>query len=137
MGSVAKDEDVWKMYESGCSVRLLHPQRWSDPLHLMLAKLERYWKIPVGCNTYLTPPHSQGFSPHYDDIDAFIIQTEGKKHWKLHHPRDQADVLARFSSQNFSQEEVVPSVIIHYTHTPYRYMTCVYTHVLFAKVFSR
>lgn len=37
--------------------------------------------------SYLTPPGTQGFAPHYDDIEAFIIQMEGKKHWRLYHPR--------------------------------------------------
>ena len=36
---------------------------------------------------YLTPPGTQGFAPHYDDIEAFVIQLEGKKHWKLYNPR--------------------------------------------------
>ena len=36
---------------------------------------------------YLTPPGTQGFAPHYDDIEAFILQLEGKKHWKLYNPR--------------------------------------------------
>ena len=39
------------------------------------------------CHRYLTPPGSQGFAPHYDDIEAFVIQLEGKKHWKLYNPR--------------------------------------------------
>ena len=38
-------------------------------------------------NSYLTPPGSQGFAPHYDDIEAFVIQLEGKKHWRLYNPR--------------------------------------------------
>ena len=36
---------------------------------------------------YLTPPGTQGFAPHYDDIEAFILQLEGKKHWRLYSPR--------------------------------------------------
>ena len=36
---------------------------------------------------YLTPAGSQGFSPHYDDIEAFVMQLEGKKKWKLYQPR--------------------------------------------------
>ncbi len=39
----------------------------------------------VGSNAYLTPGGAlnQGFAPHYDDIEAFILQLEGYKHWKV------------------------------------------------------
>ncbi|CAI5980671.1 unnamed protein product, partial [Closterium sp. NIES-64] len=36
------------------------------------------------CNVYLTPAASQGFSPHYDDIDAFVLQVEGCKRWRCY-----------------------------------------------------
>ena len=37
--------------------------------------------------SYLTPAGTQGFAPHSDDIEAFVLQLEGKKHWKLYSPR--------------------------------------------------
>ena len=48
---------------------------------------------------YLTPAGSQGFAPHYDDIEAFVLQLEGKKHWRLYSPRNKEEVLPRFSSR--------------------------------------
>lgn len=39
-------------------------------------------------NAYLTPAGSQGFAPHYDDIDAFILQLEGRKQWKVYNCAD-------------------------------------------------
>lgn len=59
----------------------------------------------VGANVYLTPPDSQGFAPHWDDIEAFVLQLEGKKQWKLYKPRNSNEVLPRFSSKDFGQEE--------------------------------
>lgn len=53
---------------------------------------------------YLTPPDTQGFAPHYDDIEAFILQLEGKKHWKVYKPRNANEDLARLSSPNFSED---------------------------------
>ena len=74
---------------------MLHPQRWRDPLWKMLASMERFWNCSTGCNVYLTPADSQGFSPHYDDIDAFILQLEGKKRWKVYAPRSEKETLPR------------------------------------------
>ena len=41
--------------------------------------LQELFGTCVGSNTYLTPAGTQGFAPHYDDIEAFVLQLEGKK----------------------------------------------------------
>ena len=28
----------------------------------------------VGANVYLTPPGTQGFAPHWDDVEVFMLQ---------------------------------------------------------------
>lgn len=75
---------LWRRYsEEGCTIRVLHPQRWCERLHVMLAACERFWGCATGCNTYLTPPGTQGFPLHFDEIDAFVLQLEGRKTWKV------------------------------------------------------
>ena len=54
------------------------PLRVHGPMQV-LACLESCFRSAVGCNAYLTPPGSQGFAPHSDDIDAFVLQMEGSK----------------------------------------------------------
>ena len=109
---VADADSVWRRFdEEGCSLRVLHPQRWRDPLWKMLSTLERFWKCSTGCNCYLTPPDSQGFSPHFDDIDAFILQLEGKKRWRVYPPRSEDEMLPRYSSPNFTQDEIGEPVL--------------------------
>lgn len=76
---VADAATVWSLFDAGWSVRILHPQRWSDKLWQLMSALETYFGTCMGCNAYLTPKASQGFAPHWDDIDAFIVQLEGKK----------------------------------------------------------
>ena len=102
---------VWKLYEDGCSVRLLNPQTFSKNVWSLSSKLQEYFGCFVGSNIYLTPPGSQGFAPHYDDIEAFVIQLEGKKHWKLYPARDANDVLPRYSSKNLTQEELAEPIL--------------------------
>ncbi|XP_041351839.1 ribosomal oxygenase 1-like isoform X2 [Gigantopelta aegis] len=97
---------VWDYYQNGCSVRLLNPQTYSKSVWTLLAKLQEFFGCSVGANIYLTPPGTQGFAPHYDDIEAFILQLEGKKHWRLYSPRSTSEMLPRFSSDNLSQEDL-------------------------------
>lgn len=78
---------VWDFYGNGCSVRILNPQTYSSKLYVLISTLQEYFGNMVGTNLYLTPPGSQGFAPHYDDIEAFVIQIEGRKHWKLYAPK--------------------------------------------------
>lgn len=69
---------VWDFYASGCSIRLLNPQTFIPAIHSMNATLQEYFQCMTGTNVYLTPANSQGFAPHYDDIEAFVLQVEGK-----------------------------------------------------------
>uniref|UniRef100_A0A8D3DVL2 Bifunctional lysine-specific demethylase and histidyl-hydroxylase n=1 Tax=Scophthalmus maximus TaxID=52904 RepID=A0A8D3DVL2_SCOMX len=73
---------VWDFYKSGCSLRMLNPQAFSSTVWNVLSILQEQFGSMAGANVYLTPPGTQGFAPHYDDIEAFVVQLEGKKHWR-------------------------------------------------------
>ena len=105
-GSVADLATVRARFDEGCSVRLSWPQRHSDPVWAMLALLEERFGCGAGANVYHTPAGCQGFAPHWDDINAFVLQLEGEKSWRLYAPRSEAEVLPRFSSPNLAQEEL-------------------------------
>ena len=117
MHEVASAAIVMKRFKKGgCSVRILHPQRWVGEVHRLLSRLEHELRSPVGCNAYLTPPGSQGFAPHWDDIDAFVLQLEGSKRWCLYAPQDPADLLPLHSSPDFSEDELgelLLDVVLH------------------------
>ncbi|GAX11376.1 hypothetical protein FisN_22Lh049 [Fistulifera solaris] len=101
-------DDIWTHYEHGCTIRLLCPHEHSDEIQALLSTLELEWGCMVGANAYLTPPNSsQGFAPHYDDIEAFCLQLEGKKRWKVYAPLNPGSVLPRFSSSDFKEEDLV------------------------------
>lgn len=80
-GAVVTSKFVWEKFREGCSLRMPCPQKFSDRLHQLLAALEEEFGCMVGSNVYLTPPRNQGFAPHWDDIEAFLLQVrrpEGK-----------------------------------------------------------
>ncbi|XP_009643839.2 ribosomal oxygenase 1 [Egretta garzetta] len=102
---------VWDFYQNGCSLRLLFPQVFSPTVWHFLSILQEHFGSMAGANTYLTPPGTQGFAPHYDDIEAFVLQLEGKKHWRVYRPRTDAEVLPQFSSANLTQAELGEPVL--------------------------
>lgn len=102
---------VWDYYQRGCSVRLLNPQTYSHTMWKLNSTLQEFFGSCVGANVYLTPPGTQGFAPHYDDIEAFVLQLEGKKRWKLYFPRNEKEILPRFSSGNFKAEEISDPIL--------------------------
>ena len=104
---------VWtrRFGEERRSVRLLHPQTRCDATWKILATLERYFECACGCNVYVTPANSQGFAPHYDDIDAFVLQIEGAKRWRVYEPFED-ETHPRTSSRNFTQEEIATQRVV-------------------------
>lgn len=97
---------VWDYFSNGCSLRMLNPQTFHYPVWQVLAAMQDYMGSFCGANIYLTPAETQGFAPHWDDIEAFIIQLEGKKRWRVYKPRNKSEMLPRFSSTNLSQNEI-------------------------------
>ncbi|MBD2530120.1 hypothetical protein H6G97_11280 [Nostoc flagelliforme FACHB-838] len=71
-------------YHQGNTIILegLH-ERWKS-ISIFSRHLESFFNHPVNVNMYLTPRNSQGFSPHFDTHDVFILQVEGKKHWRIY-----------------------------------------------------
>ncbi|XP_060090478.1 ribosomal oxygenase 2 [Heteronotia binoei] len=68
------------------TIQFHQPQRFKDELWRIQEKLECFFGSLVGSNVYITPPGSQGLPPHYDDVEVFILQLEGEKHWQLYQP---------------------------------------------------
>ncbi|NXO56242.1 RIOX2 oxygenase, partial [Aramus guarauna] len=68
------------------TVQFHQPQRFKEELWKIQEKLECYFGSLVGSNVYITPQGSQGLPPHYDDVEVFILQVEGEKHWRLYKP---------------------------------------------------
>ncbi|XP_063080876.1 ribosomal oxygenase 2 isoform X2 [Cavia porcellus] len=68
------------------TIQFHQPQRFKDELWKIQEKLECYFGSLVGSNVYITPAGSQGLPPHYDDVEVFILQLEGEKHWRLYTP---------------------------------------------------
>jgi lysine-specific demethylase/histidyl-hydroxylase NO66 len=61
-------------------------QLW-EPVGLFCAAVEEELHHPVSVNLYMTPPGAQGFKAHFDIMDAFVLQVEGSKVWRVRGPQ--------------------------------------------------
>uniref|UniRef100_A0A3B4A8N0 Bifunctional lysine-specific demethylase and histidyl-hydroxylase n=1 Tax=Periophthalmus magnuspinnatus TaxID=409849 RepID=A0A3B4A8N0_9GOBI len=72
--------------QNKATVQFHQPQRFKDELWRLQEQLESFFGALVGSNVYMTPGDSQGLPAHYDDVEVFILQLEGQKHWRLYTP---------------------------------------------------
>lgn len=89
--------------EEGWSVQVMHPQRRSSSVHALLFDLENETGSLWGANSYITPPASQGFKPHYDDVEVFMLQLEGRKRWRIFAG---VELAREYSPADFQEEEL-------------------------------
>lgn len=100
----ASEAKLLQLFEKeGATLQVHQPQRWMDALWEVLEMLESFFGCLVGCNAYITPPSSQGLAPHHDDVEVFVIQTEGTKQWTLYEPPME---LPRTYSKDFAEDEI-------------------------------
>ncbi|KAM7374928.1 hypothetical protein PAMP_007559 [Pampus punctatissimus] len=74
------------LVQNKVTIQFHQPQRFKDELWRIQEKLECFFGALVGSNVYITPQESQGLPAHYDDVEVFILQLEGQKHWRLYSP---------------------------------------------------
>jgi lysine-specific demethylase/histidyl-hydroxylase NO66 len=69
--------------------------------------VEEAFSSQVTTNVYLTPPANQGFPPHYDNHDVFVLQISGRKLWRLWETAAETPYRGeRFELSGFEAEKV-------------------------------
>ena len=80
------DDKVLGLLADGATLVLQALHRTWPPLVRFGSTLSAELGHPVQVNCYLTPPQNQGFAPHYDTHDVFVLQVAGRKRWVVHQP---------------------------------------------------
>lgn len=75
---------VARAIAGGCSVQVVHPQKFAPGVAALLSRLETHFGCLWGSNSFHTPPASRGFKAHHDEVEVFMLQLEGAKHWRLY-----------------------------------------------------
>jgi bifunctional lysine-specific demethylase and histidyl-hydroxylase NO66 len=82
----AADDKVLAAIADGATLVLQALHRTWPPLVDFGSRLAGELGHPVQINAYITPPQNQGFAPHYDVHDVFVLQVSGRKRWTIHEP---------------------------------------------------
>jgi ribosomal protein L16 Arg81 hydroxylase len=82
--AVADVDKVLAEYRRGATIIFQALHRSWRPFARFCRDLEKRLSFPLQTNVYLTPPSSQGFAPHYDTHDVFVLQVAGSKHWRIY-----------------------------------------------------
>jgi ribosomal protein L16 Arg81 hydroxylase len=82
--SMSDTNRLFHTYDHGDTVALNFAQCYWEPAARLCAALEHFFHFPAGVNVYVTPRNSQGFPPHFDAHDVFVLQVEGAKSWRLY-----------------------------------------------------
>jgi bifunctional lysine-specific demethylase and histidyl-hydroxylase NO66 len=83
---VIRPERVLASFADGATIVLQALHRQWGPVARLCRDLELDLTHPVQANAYITPATSQGFSVHHDTHDVLVLQTHGRKAWRVYPP---------------------------------------------------
>ena len=100
---------LFRAYHDGYTIIVngLH-RRWPS-ISLLSAKLSEELGHSIGVNLYLTPSQAQGFQPHVDGHDVFILQIDGEKDWEVYCAP--VELPLEDQKTEFSLQELGPPVL--------------------------
>ena len=76
--------EVARLFDGGATVIFNQLHKRVPALARLCAALGRRFSSRVQANVYLTPPEAQGFAPHWDTHDVFVLQISGAKRWSIY-----------------------------------------------------
>ena len=76
--------EVARHFDDGATIIFRQLQMRVPTLARLCVALGRCFSSRVQTNVYLTPPDAQGFAPHWDTHDVFVLQLSGTKRWSIY-----------------------------------------------------
>lgn len=73
-----------ELMRQGCTIIMEACQRVLPHVAELAHIFEKGLHCPSPVNLYVTPPKAQGFKPHYDVQNVFVLQLHGTKKWKVY-----------------------------------------------------
>ena len=79
--------ELARHFDDGATVVFNQLHQRVPALARLCAALGQRFSSRVQTNVYLTPPGAQGFAPHWDTHDVFVLQISGTKRWSIYDTR--------------------------------------------------
>ncbi|WP_164018960.1 cupin domain-containing protein [Pyxidicoccus trucidator] len=89
---------VFEAFREGYTLNLNGVHRRWPPVHALVEAVQRRLRCYANGNAYVTGPASQGFDTHHDGHDVFVLQTRGRKRWRLYAVREELPLEGRATS---------------------------------------
>ncbi|HEY6140718.1 MAG TPA: cupin domain-containing protein [Thermoanaerobaculia bacterium] len=77
-------ELLFAKFYDGYTIILMEYEQHSAAMLRLRHEVERAFHSSVRTHVYLTPRNAQGFSPHWDPTNVFILQFTGTKEWAIY-----------------------------------------------------
>jgi len=100
-------------YAAGATLTIARADSKIGTLGGYCRRLQSQGQMRSHANVYLSPPANQGFNPHYDTHDVFILQVSGKKQFNFYSNNvDLPFNEDKFIAQNFQPGEKTEEIIL-------------------------
>lgn len=76
--------DLFDNFADGKTMIVNAMHKYWPPVRELCTRLSIEMGLKTQVNMYVTPKHSTGFSPHWDDHEVFVFQISGEKFWRLY-----------------------------------------------------
>jgi ribosomal protein L16 Arg81 hydroxylase len=73
-----------RLFSQGATVIFGQLQDRHEGMRRLCSSVSHQISARAQTNIYLTPPDSQGFKPHWDTHDVYVLQVEGSKRWRMY-----------------------------------------------------
>ncbi|GGX80196.1 JmjC domain-containing protein [Streptomyces minutiscleroticus] len=79
-------ERVYELFRSGATVSWNHLEHLLPSARHLADAFSDTFACPAEIVGFLTPAGHDGYAPHHDPVDVFVIQIEGTKDWQVWQP---------------------------------------------------
>jgi ribosomal protein L16 Arg81 hydroxylase len=95
---------VYQRFAEGATIIMPRLDHVVPALAHLCRAMEARLSARFQTNIYLTPAESQGFAPHFDNHDVFVLQVSGVKAWRLY----DTPIELPYRGQHFAPTEAPP-----------------------------